>query len=57
MVRANAAWALGHLGVADPQTLQTLREALRDDDWVRDAAFSALWEISKRPGVWIERNT
>jgi HEAT repeat protein len=58
IVRTRTALALGRLGVADPEVLQTLREALRDDDdWMRDAAFSVLWEISKRPGVWIERDT
>jgi hypothetical protein len=43
IVRSNAAEALGHLGVADPQTLQALREALKDEHTiVRVGAAEAL---------------
>jgi HEAT repeat protein len=49
-----AAEALGRLGATDPQTFETLREALKDEDLlVRDQVFNVLWEISERTGVWI----
>jgi HEAT repeat protein/energy-coupling factor transporter ATP-binding protein EcfA2 len=54
-LRVRAALALGRLGATDQETIQALREALKDEyAEVRDTAFSALWEISERTGVWIE---
>jgi HEAT repeat protein/energy-coupling factor transporter ATP-binding protein EcfA2 len=54
LVRISAALALGLLGAID-EALRALREVLKDEDaMVRDMAFSALWEISERTGVWIE---
>jgi hypothetical protein len=45
-VRAGAAEALGRLGVADPQTLQALRETLRDESpGVRARAAEALGHL------------
>lgn len=53
-VRSEAAMALGRLGATDPQTLETLRKALKDENpGVRDQVFNVLWEISERTGVWI----
>jgi HEAT repeat protein len=54
LVRVYAANVLGSLGATD-EALRALRGVLKDEDaLVRDMAFSALWEISERTGVWIE---
>jgi HEAT repeat protein len=45
-VRSRAAEALGRLGATDPQTLETLREALKDEDpGVRSRAAVALGRL------------
>ncbi len=53
-MRRAAAEALGRLGVADPQVVNALRDALKDRySDVRNAALDALWRISEQQDLWI----